>query len=132
MKQEDKNIIIKYRLDRIDSMILEIRQLIDSGFYETAINRTYYGMLYAVMCLALLHNFISSKDKQLLKWLRKEYVLSDKLDKIVFKVYFNSYKDRLDADYYFRTFEKEYVIDSYSKMKDFVSVIKNEINKELL
>lgn len=132
MKQEDKQIIIKYRLDRIDSMILEISQLIDCEFYVNAINRIYYCIFYSAMCLSILSGFKTSKHKQLMGWFNKEYVHSGKFDKELFKIYQKAYKDRVEGDYDFRTFEKEYVLDSYSKMKDFVSVVKNEINKELL
>jgi len=102
---EEKKTILIYRLERIDLIIKEIEYLIKSGYYVTAMNRIYFSNFYIVMCLALLKDYKTSKHKQLMGWFIKEFVFSGKIGKECFQIYKNSYDDRIQGEYDFRTFE---------------------------
>ena len=61
MNIEDKSSIVAYRFNRAKETLNEIEVLIEQGFLNNAINRTYYACFYAVSAL-LLDNGILSKS----------------------------------------------------------------------
>lgn len=42
---------IRYRIERADETLLEVRSHLSNGFWNTAINRMYYACYYAVSAL---------------------------------------------------------------------------------
>lgn len=57
MTPEQRLDIILYRLDSAKTLLVEIKDHIEHGYYNTAMNRMYYACFYAVSAL-LLHEGI--------------------------------------------------------------------------
>jgi len=58
--------LIKHRIEKSNLLKKEAVFLIDSGLYNTAVNRIYYAMYHAISALALKDSFTTSKHLQLI------------------------------------------------------------------
>lgn len=61
VKEDDRKILINYRLEQAKETIVVSQFLIDSSQLVVAFNRIYYGMYYAVTALAIKCRFETSK-----------------------------------------------------------------------
>ena len=77
IKDNDRKILIDYRLEQARETIKLTEFLIDSNQLNVAVNRIYYGMFYAVTALAIKHKFETSKHKQLIGWFNKEKAIKN-------------------------------------------------------
>ncbi len=57
IKDNDREILIEYRLKQATQTIEEVSKLIDSGLLNIAVNRIYYGIFYSLTALALRYEF---------------------------------------------------------------------------
>ena len=46
LNPEDRNELIKYRIQQADECVEEVKFLIENKRYKIAVNRIYYGMFY--------------------------------------------------------------------------------------
>jgi uncharacterized protein (UPF0332 family) len=76
---EDKNQLIRYRLEQAKRTIDDVTLLIEHQRYTAAVNRIYYGMFYSLLALGLKYDFETSKHLQLLGWFNKEFIKSKKI-----------------------------------------------------
>jgi uncharacterized protein (UPF0332 family) len=76
IKDNDRQILIDYRLEQARETIKLTEFLIDSNQLNVAVNRIYYGMFYSVTALAIKHKFETSKHNQLIGWFNREFVLT--------------------------------------------------------
>lgn len=56
INQNDRNSLIKYRIDQAEKTIELARFLIDNSRLIVVINRIYYGLYYAVTALAIAYH----------------------------------------------------------------------------
>jgi len=77
---EDRNELIKYRMQQASECIDEVLFLIDNKKYKIAINRIYYGMFYSLLALGLKDQYESSKHSQLIGWFNKNYIHTNLID----------------------------------------------------
>jgi uncharacterized protein (UPF0332 family) len=130
MEENDREILIQYRLTQAEETIAEVRKLIDADLLNVAVNRIYYGMFYSITALALKHEFQSSKHSQLMGWLNQNFVKPGHIESKYGKILRDAYKNRSDGDYApFIRFEKEDVEDMLSDMVDFISEINSYLSK---
>ena len=124
ISENDRNSLIKYRIDQAKDTIELAKFLIDSNRLIIAVNRIYYGLYYAVTALVIKNQFETSKHAQLIGWFNKEYIASGILDKKYGKILRNAYQNRTKGDYdAFVSFDKEEVVEMCNEMIDFVSEI---------
>ncbi len=130
IKDNDRQILIDYRLEQARETIKLTEFLIDSNQLNVAVNRIYYGMFYAVTALAIKHKFETSKHKQLIGWFNREFVLRGLLHPKYGKILRNAFQNRTKGDYdAFITFEKEEVIEMQNEMIDFIDSIEKLVRK---
>ncbi len=55
MDRESIEALVKYRLQRARETLPEARTLVESGYYNAAVNRLYYACYYAVIALLAKH-----------------------------------------------------------------------------
>jgi len=53
ISKDDREILIKYRLDQAKQTIGEVGKLIEMDLLNVAVNRIYYGIFYCLTALAL-------------------------------------------------------------------------------
>ena len=131
MKDNDRHILINYRLEQARETIKLSGFLIDSNQLNVAVNRIYYGMFYAVTALAIKYKFETSKHRQLIGWFNREFITTGILQPKYGKILRNAFQTRTKGDYdAFITFEREEVIEMHNEMIDFIDSIEKLIRKD--
>jgi len=127
-KEFDKQDLVKYRIKQAEEAAEEISLLIENKLYKTAINRIYYGMFYALLALALKHNFKTSKHRQLIGWFNKDFIKTGVIDISYGRIINNAFENRSDSDYgLFVEFTLEDITEMHQEMKAFIKEIKKHI-----
>jgi len=102
MEEKSTNkILVKNWLKKSITALKDTKKNIEIKSYETAQNRLYYAIFYAVSALAKSENFITSKHSQLLGWFNVNYIKTNKFDKKIASVYRTSFENRQKSDYTF-------------------------------
>jgi len=121
---EDRNELIKYRMQQASECIDEVLFLIDNKKYKIAINRIYYGMFYSLLALGLKDQYESSKHSQLIGWFNKNYIHTNLIDVKYGKMINKSFTLRNESDYEpFIEYEEQEVKELYDKMKEFIKTV---------
>ena len=124
----NKEDLINYHIEQADNTIQEIPLLIESELYKTAVNRIYYGMFYALLALALKHNFKTSKHRQLIGWFNKQFIKTGIIDTKYGKIINDAFENRSDSDYgLFVDFTNDEVQEMYKEMQEFINELKKHI-----
>lgn len=129
VENEDRNNLIRYRLDEAFESIEDVRLLIKHDRLRSAINRIYYGMFYSLLALGLASNFETSKHAQLIGWFNKTFIHPGLIETKYGKIINKAYNRRTKGDYdIFIDFEKDVVVEMFDEMQDFIKRIKEFIN----
>jgi uncharacterized protein (UPF0332 family) len=121
----NKEDLINYRIEQAENTIQEIPLLIENKLYKTAVNRIYYGMFYALLALALKHNFKTAKHRQLIGWFNKQFIKTGIIDTKYGKIINDAFENRSDSDYgLFVDFTNDEVQEMYKEMQEFINEIK--------
>ena len=129
IKDNDREILIHYRLNQAEPTIDEVRKLIEADLLNVAVNRIYYGIFYSLTALALQYEYQSSKHFQLMGWFNQNFIKTVLIEVKYGKILREAFKNRSDGDYApFIIFEKEDVLDMQSDMIDFIDRIKLFLN----
>ena len=124
MDQQDKEALIKYRIEQAHETISEVEKLIEIDFLKTAVNRIYYGMFYCLSALALKNNFTSSKHLQLIGWFNKNFIKTGIVEAKYGRIIRNAFKNRNEGDYApYIEFHKEDVNEMKNDLEDFINRI---------
>jgi hypothetical protein len=125
----DKSALIKYRINRAEETLGEVKLAVENGRLHLAANRIYYSVFYIVSALALKNGFKTSKHSQLLSWFNKEFVKKELVDKNLGKFYLDAYEMRQEGDYDdLVSFELRSIEDKMVLAKDFIKRVKELIN----
>lgn len=120
----DRIALIAHRLERAKQTAVEARFNLDNNFLNLAENRIYYAMFYAVSALALKCDFITSKHSQLKGWFNKEFIATQKIDPLYYKIYNRAFERRQEGDYDdFASFDKEEVEEDIKNMNLFLEML---------
>lgn len=126
IKDNDREILIQYRLNQSRQTIGEVSKLIESDLLNIAVNRIYYGIFYSLTALALKYEYESSKHYQLMGWFNQSFIKPGLIEIKYGKILRNAFKNRSDGDYApFIRFEKDDVLEMQSDMVDFIERIES-------
>jgi len=126
----NRQILIKYRLEQAESSVSEAELLIDHNKYRGAVNRIYYGMFYCLLALGNKFRFETSKHSQLIGWFNKNFIKEKKIDQKYGKILREAFKARRQGDYdAFIDFSSDDVLKRFEDMKDFIYTIKKYIDE---
>lgn len=124
LNPEDRNELIKYRMQQAIDCTDEVSFLIDNKKYKIAVNRIYYGMFYSLTALALINQFESSKHSQLIGWFNKNFIHSGIIDVKYGKIINKAFTIRNESDYEaFIEYEEEEVLELFDQMKEFIKSV---------
>jgi len=130
IEENDRENLIKYRLEQANETILDVELLVENKRYRSAINRIYYGMFYALLALGTAQKFETSKHSQLIGWFNKNFIYKGLIDTKYGKMFNKAFNRRTKGDYdSFVEFEENIVFEMLNEMKDFISEISSFINK---
>ena len=71
-----------YRIERAKEMLLAAEENIPIKQYRTSLNRSYFAVFHAMRAANCLLGFDSSKHSGVIAFFNKEYLKSDKLDRV--------------------------------------------------
>ncbi|MBN1953073.1 MAG: HEPN domain-containing protein [Bacteroidales bacterium] len=125
-----KDDLIQYRINKAQTTLQEAKSLADDGYWNGTVNRLYYSCFYAVIALlaksdisARTHNGVRSEFFRL-------YIKSKILDKSYSSLYSNLMGKRHEIDYGdFQQFEKKDILPLINQVEEFISRIKELIEK---
>jgi len=123
---EEKQTLIKYKIEKAEASIKDVEFLIENGKYNLAISRIYYGVFYALTAVGLKYGFSTGKHQQLIGWFNKTFIMPGTFDKKYGSFIHQSYDKRSSSDYDdYRVFQKEETIELVSELKEFVESVKS-------
>ncbi|MBK9337469.1 MAG: HEPN domain-containing protein [Lewinellaceae bacterium] len=91
--------LISMRIEQAEQAIQRVESCLANNQPELAANRVYYGMFYAMLALALLQGFETSKHQQIQGWLNKNFVHTGIFPNQFSKMVKDAFVARTDADY---------------------------------
>lgn len=98
----NKQDLINNSLEKADTAFNDAEFALNNEKFYIAQNRIYYSIFYSVMALGYFHDFITSKHGTLLSWFNKKFIYEDKIfDKELFRIYKESFENRMKSDYEF-------------------------------
>jgi uncharacterized protein (UPF0332 family) len=130
MSDVKPNDYIKYRLQRANETISEIKILIDNKLWNTAINRMYYACFYAVGALLVKHGVETSSHSGSRQKFGQLFIHTGFISKDLGKHYSELFEKRQKGDYNdFFDVDEETVLRLYQPSVDFVKEIEKQIMK---
>jgi len=100
MNPSDKKNMIDLSFQKAKEALLSAEENLKSGRLETALNRNYYAIFYAVMALGYKNDFMTSKHSKLMGWFNKKFIHEDKVfDEEMFEIYSKAFERRQKCDY---------------------------------
>lgn len=121
----EDNTLLQLWLEKSDTALEDTKKNVLMNSLETAQNRLYYALFYAVSALAKLDGFATSKHAQLLGWFNKNYIHSGKIDREIAEIYREAFDDRQKSDYQL-TYkpDKEILLKNIQEAEQFIGFIK--------
>ena len=99
LSNENRNDIVKYRLQRANETFVEAKGNFEMGFWHTVANRLYYACYYAVTALLIKNGYSSKSHNGVLSLLGKHFVLEGIVSKEQNDLYRKFLELRQDGDY---------------------------------
>lgn len=127
-----KEALIKLSLEKAEQAIKSAKDNIKLNNLETAQNRIYYSIFYAVCALAYKNGFSTAKHRQLMGWFNKKFIYEDKIfNENMLEIYAETFNYRMKFDYEFtfKTNKKE-VENSLNEALFFVNEIKKYLSHQ--
>lgn len=121
--------IVLYRIDNAKKLLPEIKDHIERGYYNTAMNRMYYACFYAVSAL-LVHAEIDGvkSHEGVRQMFGKHFILTHLIPKEWGHFYTIIYNNRTAADYEdFKNYDLVAVQEIFPKVCAFIELIYNTI-----
>jgi uncharacterized protein (UPF0332 family) len=99
MTTGDNDILIRQKLAKSKKRLAEINNLIQFGYYDTAVNRIYYASFYSVQALLLSINLNPKSHKGVLTMFALHFVKTGLFPEDLAKFYPRIFNERLIGDY---------------------------------
>lgn len=130
LDDESKRALVNYRINRAKETIEEVKSIVESGYYNTAVNRMYYACYYAVIALLVKHNLETQTHAGVKQMLGLHFVVTKKIDSEYAKFYAQIFNNRITGDYDdFVLFDREMLVELIPKAEEFINVIEQLILK---
>ncbi len=131
MKNEYRQTLIKYRLERSSESLEAARLLFENKMLTSAMNRIYYSMFYAVQALLLLHDVSFSKHAQVKGYFNREFIQKDIFPKEFGRIYNKAVEYRQKFEYVDLVSPEPEMIKEYiDSAKNFVDKIKSYLENQ--
>ena len=124
MNQNERQALIKYRMDKARKTFNEIDILLKNKLYNTAVNRLYYAAYYAVIALLIKHNINAQTHAGVRQMFGLHFIKSSLISKDSGKFFSDIYDMRQTGDYDdFIDYTKEDVLDLIEPANKLISKI---------
>ncbi|HPT01100.1 MAG TPA: HEPN domain-containing protein [Bacteroidales bacterium] len=133
MTREERIEYSKLRIDSAYNTFEAAKVLVQNGFWNSAVNRLYYAVFYAVNALLTLNEMDSQTHSGVRTQFSKNFIKTGKLDKKYGKLLVQLYDWRQQGDYEnLFDFSEETVIQLIEPVSEMLFTIDKEIKNELL
>lgn len=125
MTPEQRFDIVLYRMSSAKALLTEIKNHIEHGYYNTAMNRMYYACFYAVSAL-LVHAGIDGikSHEGVRQMFGKHFILPGKISKDWGRFYTIVFNNRSAADYEdFKNYNLNETEEMYPQVCSFIQLI---------
>jgi uncharacterized protein (UPF0332 family) len=132
MNIDERNEYIFHRIETAYKTVEAAKLLSDNGYYNSAVNRLYYAVFYAVNALLVRSEVYAQSHSGVKSQFSLLFIKSGKLDKKFGKLLAQLYDWRQKGDYEnLYDFTAESVISLFQPVHEMISAIENElINSE--
>ena len=133
MKQQpltdtERRLLVDYRLQRAKETLAEADSLIESAFYNAAVNRLYYACYYAVTALLVKHNITAQTHQGVKQMFSLHFIVNGKIEKQYSLFYGRLFNDRISSDYDdFVQYDEEMVTELRPQAEDFITMIEDNL-----
>lgn len=132
MTFSDKAEYIRYRLETSYTTFEAARVLADNGFWNSAVNRLYYSLFYAVSALLVLHDIQTKKHSSVKSQFSLHFIKTGVFDKKFGQLLSELFDWRQKGDYEnIFDYDQESVQPLFIPVKEMLDLIKEEIQKSI-
>jgi uncharacterized protein (UPF0332 family) len=132
LTKEEKQTLVKYRLERANESIKAAQLLFENKLFIPAMNRIYYSMFYSVQALLVLNEKTFSKHGQVKGYFNKEFIKAGVFSKEFGKLFNAVFEYRQKFDYVdLLVPEGELISDYIAEARKFIAQISSYLNDEL-
>ncbi|MFN8429743.1 MAG: HEPN domain-containing protein [Spirosomataceae bacterium] len=126
----DKEVVIKYRIDRANETIEEAKIMAQFGHWNTTANRLYYACFYVVIALFLKDGIITKTHNGVISILVKDYLHKGIITQKEAWLFGDLFNKRQESDYKdVRRFSKEEIEPLISEVEKFILMIRELIGQ---
>jgi len=128
---EERNLLVAYRLQRAKETLLEADNLIKAGFFNAVVNRLYYACYYAVIALLIKNNIIAHTHQGVKQMFSLHFITKNKIDKQHSIFYGRLFNDRISGDYDdFVYYDCDMIATLRPQAENFISMIEKELAQD--
>jgi len=131
MTTEERNEYVKYRIESAHKTVDAAKVLAENGFWNSAVNRLYYAVFYAVNALLVMNNIQTKSHSASKSQFSLHFIKTGKLDKKYGKLLAELYDWRQKGDYEnIFDYDSDSVKPLLAPVTDMISQIEKEIKTE--
>ena len=124
--------LARYRMQRAYETQQDAKYLLEKESYNSAINRFYYAIFYAIRALLATKGLDSSKHSGVIALFHKEFVKPGIIPKEIAKIPNITFEKRSDSDYEdYHVFTRSEVDDLAAKSEIFLTEVNKVLDKIL-
>ena len=132
MTKEEKQALVKYRLERANESIKAAQLLFENKLFTPAMNRIYYSMFYSVQALLVLNEKAFSKHGQVKGYFNKAFIKTGIFPKEFGRLFNTVFEYRQKFDYVDLLVPEEELISDYIvEARKFIVKISSYLNDKL-
>ncbi len=133
MNIEERNEYIRYRIETSYKTFDAAKMLADNEFWNSAVNRLYYSIFYAVNALLVLNDIKTKTHSSIKSQFSLHFVKTGKIDKKYGKLLSKLFDWRQRGDYdNLVDYDKESVEPLFKSVKEMIELIDSEIENKLI
>jgi uncharacterized protein (UPF0332 family) len=126
---KDKIELSRYRLEKAKRLIRDAHNLLNSGSYESSVNRSYYAVLNASRSLLILRGLDPETHEGVKTMLSKEFIRTGILPKETGETFRSIQARRIDSEYGdYIEISYEEASDSLKRAEEFIKKIEEVSN----
>jgi uncharacterized protein (UPF0332 family) len=129
MNENERKEYVRYRIESARKTFEAAKVLADNGFWNSAVNRLYYAVFYAVNALLVLHEIQTKSHSATKSQFSLHFVKTGKFDKKYGRLLSELYDWRQKGDYdNIFDYDNDSVQPLFKPVEEFINLIENEIN----
>ena len=123
--------LAKYRYERGMEELKNAKEVMSSGSYKLALNRSYYAIFHAMRAINVLDELDSSKHSGVIAHFNQYHVKTGDFDKRASKIIQNAMEMREHADYEdFFVASKKDAEEQISRVEEFLECVKGYLERK--